>query len=339
MVVISLAGDAPHRLGAAFLRLAVDQHHAAAALLEPAAEARAHEAELVAQHVEQRRLFVGERNADGFAVDGEIECFRHGPLDSWRRSQNPNCSRKMRSSRLWPGSNSRLIDTPWSMLTSTLRTERTSSLSATAATGRLSASSTSMVTLALSGSSAPRQRRGRNGLIGGERQQRRVDRDDRPLHRQIIGGGAGRRRHQHAVGDQFGEPLLAVDQDAQMRGLRALAEQRHFVDGAVLVHAARASRARMTSGWMTVICAAASRSAQPVERKFVHQEADGAAMHAVDRLAGIHELVQGLQHQPVAAERHDHVGGLRFGIAVALLQPLIGLARLRRRCRRRRRYA
>ena len=63
---------------------------------------------------------------------------------------------------------------------------------------------------------------------------------------------------------------------------------------------------------------------------FVHQEADGAAVHAVDRLAGIHELVQGLQHQPVAAERHDHVGGVGLDIAVALLQPLIGLARLGR---------
>src|SRR5271169_6907228 len=48
-----LAGDAPHRLGAAFLGLAVDQHHAAAALLEPTAEARAHEAEFVAQKIEQ----------------------------------------------------------------------------------------------------------------------------------------------------------------------------------------------------------------------------------------------------------------------------------------------
>ena len=49
---------------------------------------------------------------------------------------------------------------------STSLTERTSAWSATAATGRFSGSSTSMVTRALSGSSAPRQRRGRNGLIG-----------------------------------------------------------------------------------------------------------------------------------------------------------------------------
>ena len=55
-----LAGDAPYRLAAAFLRLAVDQHHAAAALLEPAAEARAHQAEFVAQDIEQWRFLVAE---------------------------------------------------------------------------------------------------------------------------------------------------------------------------------------------------------------------------------------------------------------------------------------
>ena len=70
---------------------------------------------------------------------------------------------------------------------------------------------------------------------------------------------------------------------------------------------------------------------QIVQGELVHQEADGAAVHAVDRLPGIHEFVQGLQHQAVAAERHDHVGGLRFDIAIAGLQLFIGLARLRRR--------
>ena len=51
--------------------------------------------------------------------------------------------------------------------------------------------------------------------------------------------------------------------------------------------------------------------------EFVHEKADGAAMHAVDRLAGIHEPLQGRQHEAVAAERDDDVGGLRPRIAVA----------------------
>ena len=61
MVVTDFAGDREDRPRAGLLRLAVDQHHAAAALLEPAAEARAHQAERVAQDVEQRRVFVVER--------------------------------------------------------------------------------------------------------------------------------------------------------------------------------------------------------------------------------------------------------------------------------------
>src|SRR5271154_2461413 len=44
-----------------------------------------------------------------------------------RQSQCPNCSRRMRSSRLWPGSNSMCMEVSWSMLISTERTERTSS--------------------------------------------------------------------------------------------------------------------------------------------------------------------------------------------------------------------
>ena len=54
--------------------------------------------------------------------------------------------------------------------------------------------------------------------------------------------------------------------------------------------------------------AAARRSATAVLAVLVHHEADGAAVHAVDRLAGSHEFVQGLQHQAVAAECDDDVG-------------------------------
>jgi len=73
-----LAGDAPDWLTAGFLRLTVDQHHAAAALFQPAAEARAHKAEIIAQHSQERRLLVVERKADRLAVDGEVEILRHG---------------------------------------------------------------------------------------------------------------------------------------------------------------------------------------------------------------------------------------------------------------------
>src|SRR5215813_6950431 len=52
----------------------------------------------------------------------------------------------------------------------------------------------------------------------------------------------------------------------------------------------------------------------------VHEKTDRAAMHAVDRLAGIHEPLQGRQHEPVAAERDYDVGGLGPDVAVALDQ-------------------
>ncbi len=203
------------------------------------------------------------------------------------------------------------------MLISTERTDRTSSWSATAATGRFSASSTSIVTSGAVGQQraapAPRPERADRR----ERQERRADRNDRALRREIVGGRAGRRRQHDAVGDEFGEPLLAVDQNAQPRRLIGLAEQRHFVDGAVAVDAAggvaRAHQQRMDDGDL--------RGGEPFAQSrfgiFVHQKADGAAMHAVDRLAGIHEPLQGREHKPVAAERDDDVGDLRPGVAIA----------------------
>ena len=173
---------------------------------------------------------------------------------------------------------------------STERTARTSSWSATAATGRLSASSTSIVDARGVGQqrAAPAARAERADRR--QRQQRRVDRDDRALRREVVGGRAGGRRHQHAVGDQLGQPLLAVDQDAQPRRLVGLAEQRDLVDGVGLVLRCRAaSRARISSGWISVVFGRGEPLAQAVLVEFVHQEADRAAVHAVDRLAGLHE--------------------------------------------------
>ena len=43
--------------------------------------------------------------------------------------------------------------------------------------------------------------------------------------------------------------------------------------------------------------------------------------------------MQGLQHQPVAAERDDHVGLRGIGIAVTFFKPTIGITRFRRMAR------
>ena len=67
---------------------------------------------------------------------------------------------------------------------------------------------------------------------------------------------------------------------------------------------------------------------QVVRGILVHEEADGAAVHAVDRLARLHEPVQGLQHEPVAAQRHDDIGVLGGDVAIAGGQPFERLLRL-----------
>ena len=70
-------------------------------------------------------------------------------------------------------------------------------------------------------------------------------------------------------------------------------------------------------------------AAQVVLAIVVHQEADRAAVHAVDRHAVVQVPVQRLQHQAVAAERDDGVGRLGIGIAVGVGEPLQRRARLR----------
>ena len=223
-----------------------------------------------------------------------------------------------------------LIEILWSMAMSTLRTDRTSSWSATAATGRLSASMISIVTFALFGSSAPRQRRGRKGLIGVSASNGALIGMIGPCADKLYAVEPAGVATRTPSADQFGKPFLSVDHDAQVRRLRALAKQRDLVDGPMLVHStlsvAGLHDQRVNDGDVRVC----KSLGQPLLDELVHQEADRAAVHAVDRLAGVHELMQGLQHQAVAAERDDDVGLRGVGIAVALFKPAIGLTRFRR---------
>src|SRR6202034_1627818 len=69
--------------------------------------------------------------------------------------------------------------------------------------------------------------------------------------------------------------------------------------------------------------------------ELVHQEADRAAVHAIDRLAGIHEPLQGRQHKTVAAERDDDVGSPRAGVAAAGTSLATKATRLKREAIRR----
>src|SRR5262249_54769317 len=58
--------------------------------------------------------------------------------------------------------------------------------------------------------------------------------------------------------------------------------------------------------------------------EFVHQEPDRAEIHPVDRLGVAEEAVQRLQHEAVAAQRHDDVAILLAGVGVAGAHELAG---------------
>ena len=121
---------------------------------------------------------------------------------------------------------------------------------------------------------------------------------------------------------KVGKPHLVIDQNPQSRGLVCLSKERYLIERVVLRAPAGpvdgAHEQRMHNG-------NARRSeprAQPAFAKFVHEKSDGAAIHAIDRLAGMHEPVQGLQHEPVAAKRDDHVGSLSRRISIFEGEPV-----------------
>src|SRR5712671_2304693 len=99
-----------------------------------------------------------------------------------------------------------------------------------------------------------------------------------------------------------------------------LAKQRNFVDGMMKMHCAMhvggAHQQRIDQRFPR----GSKTGVQIVRAELVHQKADGAAMHAVDRLARTHVLMQSLQHQSVAAERHHDIGLGGIVIAIELYQ-------------------
>ena len=105
-----------------------------------------------------------------------------------------------------------------------------------------------------------------------------------------------------------------------MRRLVGLPEQRDLVEGMELAAPAASVLGAHQQRVDDRVAGRREPRRQVVRVILVHQEADGAAMHAVDRLAGRHELVQGLQHEPVAPERDNDVGVGRVRIAIARCQ-------------------
>src|ERR1700731_4533943 len=89
----------------------------------------------------------------------------------------------------------------------------------------------------------------------------------------------------------------------RQRRLGGVSEQRDFVDGVVTAYmpggVESAHKQRMDHG----DAGGGEPLLEALLGKLVHEEADGAAVHAVDRLARIHEALQGPEHEAVAAER------------------------------------
>ncbi len=167
----------------------------------------------------------------------------------------------------------------------------------------------------------------------GDRRQRdrvRAQRQDRTVRGKVVGGAAGRGRHHHPVADQLVQPRLAVEVDAHMRGLPRLAQQRDFVVGqragagagfGLRHHLQRAQLGRLGGG---------DPPEQVIGVEMVHEETNGAQLHAVDRLAQASVAVERLQHETVAAQRADHIRLLGRVLAVARdhrLQRLLGIGR------------
>jgi hypothetical protein len=114
-----------------------------------------------------------------------------------------------------------------------------------------------------------------------ERHQRCVDGNDRPLGGQIVGSGPGRRGQQHPIGDQLGQPLAAVDQDAQLGGLVGFPEHRDFIEGVEFMHAAAVVACAHQERVDDAGVGGGEPLTQAIHAKFVHQESDGAAVHSV----------------------------------------------------------
>ncbi len=149
------------------------------------------------------------------------------------------------------------------------------------------------------------------------------------MRREVVGRAAGRRGHQHAVADELVEAHHAVDADADLGRLPALAQQRDLVDGQRVVRLAVHRPGEHAQGVQLHPLGPGETRLQVVLAVLVHQEADRAAVHAVDRHAAVHEPVQRLQHQAVAAESDNDVSLLRRHAAVAGLEAGESLLRLR----------
>lgn len=115
-----------------------------------------------------------------------------------------------------------------------------------------------------------------------------------------------------------------------LAALRRLPIEMHLVDGKRLQrfpgHIHRHHLERMNDAQLGL----RDPFQQPRLVELVHEKADGAAVHAIDRHTGSHEAVQRLQHEAVAAERDDGIRPFGLDRAIALGKAFQGALRFGR---------
>ena len=168
------------------------------------------------------------------------------------------------------------------------------------------------------------------GADRGHRHEFGADGQDGPVGGEVVRRRAGRRGQDHAVTDDLRQPLAVIDQDPDAGRLPRGTVEGDLVEGQRLV----LGPGRGPDPRPERLQAGSLGGAEPrVEAGFrirVHQKSDRPQVHAEDRQAEAAGVVQGLQHQPVAAEGDEKVGRLRRVVAMYRHQP---------RPRRRRRLA
>ena len=153
---------------------------------------------------------------------------------------------------------------------------------------------------------------GAEGADRGQRQQGGVDRQDRAVGGKIIGGRCrpgwkpGRRRRSVRRCAALSSTRMRI-----LAAWRVWRSSETSLKASASVDAAWRYAPACAGDGPRRVSAAASRSIRSVLAVFVHQEADRAQIHAVDRLSRAEEGVQRLQHEAVAAQRDDDVGLVR----------------------------
>ena len=128
----------------------------------------------------------------------------------------------------------------------------------------------------------------------------------------VVSGRARRCCHKRAIADQLVHAQAPVHTDPQIGGLRTGAQQADLIDRQRLMHLAidtnRSHRKRIDDLFLSLI----QPGLQVVSVVFVHQKANGPAVHPVNRHIKPLRRMQCLQHETVTAQRHDHIRlGLR----------------------------